>query len=457
MTSRRATSAVALLLVVVLTGCGATARPTASAADDGDVLEVFTPYRDREADAFRAVLDVFTARTGVEARHVGTAAFADRLRERVRDGDPPDVALFPQLSVFEQLARSGQLAEVDGDRADVGATLLPGAERIGVVDGERFGVWYRLSVKSLVWYPPAAFAAAGHTVPRTLDELLALTDRIEAGGTPPWCMGMEAFDSTGWVGTDWIEDIVLRRHGADMYDDWADGRIGFTDPRIAASFAEFGDIALEEGRVRGGVRAILSVPALEAIMPMLDDPPGCLLSRQASFQEAALPDDTTIGPEGELDVFVLPSTNGDAAPLVAAGDIAAAFEHAHVTGSDSGDEAAALVRFLASPAAGEPWAALGGYTSPHATFDTSTYATPFDRRLARLVRTADVVRFDASDQMPPAVGTGTFWQGVVDYVAGMPLPTVLQEIQAGYADLSAPPSRPTPHARYGGSTITSTR
>jgi len=43
-------------------------------------------------------------------------------------------------------------------------------------------------------------------------------------------------------------------------------------------------------------------------------------------------------------------------------------------------------------------------------------------------------RFDASDLMPPAVGTGSFWTGMVDYMKGGPdsLQGVLDDIEASW-------------------------
>lgn len=434
-TSRRVRALVLALAPVLLAACGARVDDAASFEVDTAVLEVFTPYRDADADAFRDVLGAFSERTGIETRHVGSAEFSQRLRERIRDGDPPAVALVPQVSVVEEMARQGRLVVFDDDDLfggnDAAARFVRGADDIGVVDGERVGVWFRLAVKSLVWYPPRAFRDGGYTIPATWSETLALSARMQTDGLTPWCMGMEAFGATGWVGSDWVEDLVLRLHGQDVYDAWAAGEVPFTDERIREAFDAFGDVALAEGRVLGGRRAILSTPALEAIDPMLDDPPSCLLSRQASFQESALPAGTQIGPEGDVDVFPLPQAGegADAAetqgpPLIAAGDVAVAF--------DEGDPTRALMAYLADPAAGEIWARQGGFTSPHATFDASSYATAFDRRIATMVTDAAVVRFDASDQMPPAVGTGTFWDGIVDYVAGVPLTIVLEQIQAGY-------------------------
>ncbi len=391
------------------------------------IVRVFGNHRGADAAAFRAVLDEFTRQTGIETSYVGTAAFASRIRERVSDGDPPDVALFPQPAVLGEMARSGFLV-APGDEVvtAVEQGYADWAIDLATIDGEIYGPWFRLSVKSLVWYPPPVFAARGYEVPATWDELEALTEQMVRDGFTPWCLGMESFGATGWVGTDWIEDLVLRLHGPAVYDQWVSGEIPFTDERIREAFAEFGEISLEPGQVAGGRRAILSVPVLAAIDPMFADPPGCLLTRQASFQEGNLPEDVKIGPEGDVDVFVLPSMDADNVPLLASGEIAAAL-------TDS-TEARALLAYLASPQSGVPWAAVGGYNSPHMGFDPAAYGSDFERRLGGLVQSAEVVRFDGSDQMLPAVGTGTFWRGMIDYVSGVPLDRVLSDIQAGYPE-----------------------
>jgi alpha-glucoside transport system substrate-binding protein len=413
-----------IAIALAATACSST--PTADSNAE-PTLRVFGNHRGADAEAFRTVLDEFTRQTGIETSYVGTAAFATRIQERVRNGDPPDVALFPQPAILTDMARAGYLTALDGDAAAaVEEGYADWAVDLVTVDQEVYGAWFRISLKSLVWYPPQVFAAQGYEVPTTWDELEALTNQMVGDGFTPWCLGMESFGATGWVGTDWVEDLVLRMHGPAVYDQWTSGEIPFTDERIEAAFAEFGKVALQPGQVAGGRRAILSVPALAAINPMFNDPPGCLLTRQASFQEGGLPEDVTIGPEGDVDIFVLPPMDTTTAPLLASGEVAATF-------SDS-EEAQALVAFLASPQSGVPWAVVGGYNSPHLGFDPAIYGSELERRLDSLLRAADVVRFDGSDLMRPSVGTGTFWSGIIDYVAGEPLDRVLDDIQAGYPD-----------------------
>ncbi len=114
----------------------------------------------------------------------------------------------------------------------------------------------RMAVKSIVWYPQKAYEEAGYnTEPASLQELLETTDQIKADGIDPWCMGWESDQATGWVGTDWLEELVLRTAGGDVYDQWVDHEIPFDDPQIAEALDAFGEIAKAKGLVSAEPRA----------------------------------------------------------------------------------------------------------------------------------------------------------------------------------------------------------
>ena len=90
--------------------------------------------------------------------------------------------------------------------------------------------------------------------------------------------------------------------------------------------------------------------------------------------------------------------------MLAGGDLALLLE-------DS-EDARAVMEFIATDTFGAPWAQAGGWLSPHVGFDTSNYSTEVERSLAEIGTSADVLRFDASDLMPGAVGAGSFWTGI---------------------------------------------
>lgn len=418
--SRRPAERLILIAIIVV---AFSAACSTSSVDPVDPITVFGNQRGPDAAALREVLLRFEDETGIDVRFTGTASFPRSMRERVEDGNTPDVGLFPQPGLLNDLAAEGYVLPLRADVAEMGSRLLlPSlADAFGARDTAS-GVLFQVNVKSLVWYSPAEFAARGYEVPSTWTELETLAQRITADGLTPWCMGVSAFDATGWPATDWVEDLVLRMEGPDVYDAWVAGELAFTDPRIGAAIAEFGDVVLSDEQANGGRRGVLNTSPARAQDPMFASPPGCLMYKQASFQKPNLPDGVTIGED--VDVFVLPPMEQGTAPILIGGTVAAAFTDR--------EETWALMRYLATASAGEPLAEEGGYISPHADFDATTYGDDFDRRMASIVADADVVRFDGSDLMYSPVGTRSFFDAMVQFIATERLDTAQQTAQAGY-------------------------
>ena len=111
----------------------------------------------------------------------------------------------------------------------------------GIVNGAMYAVPFDASVKSLVWYSPKMFAAKGYLVPQTWDQMVALSDKIAAdpSGIKPWCAGVASGAATGWTATDWLEEVVLRQAGPDVYDQWIAHTVKFSDPQIAAQMKAY--------------------------------------------------------------------------------------------------------------------------------------------------------------------------------------------------------------------------
>ncbi len=396
-----------------------------SPPDDANAVTVFGNMRGADADAVRAVLARFEDETGIEVRFTGSASFPTAIRERVEEGNAPDIGLFPQPGLLNDLAAEGYVVPLRADVADVASSsLLPSLEgALGSANAAN-GVLYQVQVKSLVWYPPAEFAARGYEVPTTWAELEDLSQRMSADGLNPWCVGVSAFGATGWPATDWVEDIVLRAYDPDVYDAWVAGDIPFTDARIGSAIATFGSLVLSDEGAKGGRRGILNTSPARAQDPMFASPPGCLMYKQASFQLPNLPGDVTVGEGGDVDVFVLPGMDSDPPPILIGGTVAAAF-------TDS-EETWALMRFLATAASGEPWAQQASFISPRADFDPNAYGSDFDRRMAAIIAGADIVRFDASDLMYSPVGTRSFFDAMVQYIATGRIDAAQETAQAGY-------------------------
>jgi alpha-glucoside transport system substrate-binding protein len=235
---------------------------------------------------------------------------------------------------------------------------------------------------------------------------------------------MEAGASTGWVGTDWVEDYAIRRLGSDSYDQWTEGELPFDSPMLTTVFEELDGLLRAPGAIAGGSRAVLNTPWEDSASLLLNQSATCLMAHQADFLRREMPDGTQIGPDGDIDFFLLPSADGASAPLLLGGTLAAPL---------SDDESvSAAMQLVASQALAEQLNQTPGFLSPHLGVDRATVPDATTRRLLDLLATTSDVRFDGSDLMPPAVGIGTFWTGMRAFFAGEDLDTLVAEIQAGW-------------------------
>ncbi|MFQ3612613.1 MAG: ABC transporter substrate-binding protein [Cyanobacteriota bacterium] len=391
----------------------------------GQRVTIFGAFVEEDARRFEASMRPFEERTGIQVDYEGSGDFETLITVRMEGGDPPDIIAFPQPGLMMEYAREGRLVDlsevIDSQQLSQGYRSF--WLDLGTVDDTLVGVWYRASVKSLVWYPVPQFEEAGYEIPETWDELLALSDQIVADGGTPWCIGIESSGATGWVGTDWIEDILLRTSGPEVYDQWVRNEIPFNDPRVKEAFEKMGEIWLNPDYVLGGTVGILTTPFGDAANPMFEDPPGCYLHRQASFLPVFLPPE--VEPGRDIDFFYLPPINPEhGRPVMGAGDV--------MSMVNDRPEVRQVMEYLATAEAGRAWAEAGGFLSPHNDADLDWYPDDLTRAQAELLRDADTFRFDGSDMMPGAVGTGTFWTGIVDYISGRDLDTVLLEIERSW-------------------------
>jgi alpha-glucoside transport system substrate-binding protein len=397
--------------LVGLIGIAATACAGDAETVDDSTVTVFGPYVGTDADRFADVIADFERSTGIDVAYTGSVDFVSDLRQRAVGNQRPDVAIVPQPGVVDALADSEVLEplEIDTVRAvgdAFGATALE-----TMAWNLRFAVPYRSNVKSLVWYRPDVFDENGWEVPQTLDELNSLVDDIAAGGTmAPWCFSVFAGSSTGWPATDWIEDLVLRRAGADVYEQWAQGELSWQSPQIEAAFREFRELVVDDERSAGGLRAVLQTEVSSAGAPLFADSPGCAMYKQASFAEDWFPGDTTIGSGADVDYFALPSETADETRIVVAGDAAVAFaDRPNVN---------RFMAFIASADGGRAWADDGGFLSRRIDVELEDYYNDVDAGVASLLQTDATARFDASDVLPADVGSGLLWTQITDWLNG---------------------------------------
>jgi alpha-glucoside transport system substrate-binding protein len=428
---------VLVMIALIATACApaATEAPTEEAAAPteaveempfaGETVTIFTAAAEEQAASFQAEFDAFMEETGIEVIVEGSGEFEVLAVTRAEAGDPPEIYNFPQPGLMADMFRNGYLVDL-GEA--LGMDYLQGQYNqawldSGTVDGTLAGIWHNADVKSLVWYAKPAFEAAGYEIPETWDELLALSDQIVADGGIPWCIGIESSTATGWPATDWIEDIMLRTTSTENYDAWTTGELKFDSPEVRNAFETMSNIFFNEDYVLGGTTGILTTPFGDSPLPLVDDPPGCFMHRQASFIVNFFPEGTV--PGEDVDYFYLPPIDpAYGKPVLGSGSLLS-------MGVDN-DAVREVMKFLATPESVEVEVKEGLFVAPHNGVSLDWYPSDTLKGFAEILANAETFRFDGSDLMPGAVGAGSFWTGVTDYISGGDLDTVLPSIDASW-------------------------
>jgi alpha-glucoside transport system substrate-binding protein len=390
----------------------------------GGSVSVLAVWGGEELDNFLAMVAPFEERTGITVEFEGTRDLNAVLTTRIQGGNPPDLAGLPGPGQLQEYAEAGYLVDLSTvlDMNVMNDQYDEGFLQLASLNGQLYGIFIKAAVKSLVWYSPPAFEAAGYQVPTSWEELRALEDQIIADGSTPWCIGLESGAASGWPGTDWIEDIMLRTAGPDVYDQWWQYEIPWTSPEIQAAFETWGEIVNDPARVYGGPPTVLTTNFGDSPIPMFEDPPGCYLHRQASFITSFITEQYPDLVAGEdFNFFVFPPIDqmyGN--PLLVAGDLFGMFNDT--------PQARALMEYLVTAEAQSIWAERGGFLSANRTVNPNVYPDVLSVQFGEMLAEAESVRFDASDLMPEAVNNA-FWSGILEFVSNPgQLESILQNI-----------------------------
>jgi alpha-glucoside transport system substrate-binding protein len=379
-------------------------------------VNVLNAMEPDEGEAVQAVVDE-NVQGDYDVEIEASSDFEEQLPIRA-DGGTLDVALLPQPGAVREQVEAGNLVSMEDLGFDIGELEdLFGEYYVGLteVDGQHYGLPTNINLKSMIWYPKAAFDEAGYQVPETWDDLLALSDQIVADGGTPWCVGFESGAASGWPATDWMEDIMLRTAGTDVYDQWVSHEIPFNDPAVVAAGEDFGQVMFTDGYVLGGADQTPSIAFGDAPGPMFQDPPGCWLHRQASFINAFFPEGTEAGVD--YDWFPFPPIDQEG--TLFAGEFA-------VVGTNGNRPE--VVDFLNQFMGEDVQCAMGGETassriSPNVNVGPDCYANDTLADASEILTTAleeGTGRFDASDMMPAEVGSGTEWTEMLGYMQDGP-------------------------------------
>lgn len=391
----------------------------------GKSVTIYTSIVGAEATGLQNSWKDFTDCTGATITYNGDKNFEQQVVVQAKSGNPPDIAFVPQPGLLQTLVSTGTTVAAPAQvEANVEKYWDPGWKTYATVDGKFYGAPLGANVKSLVWYSPKMFTAAGYEVPQTWDDMMTLTDKIASSGdVKPWCAGIESGGATGWPATDWLEEVMLRSAGPDVYDQWVAGDVKFTDQPVKDALAKVGAILKNDKYVNGGLGDVNSIATTSfdaAGVPITTG--DCYMMQMASFY--TWPEGTTIAQDGDVYAFYEPPMGDQfGKPVEVGGEFVVAF-------SDRPEVQA--VQFYLSTAHWANNQSINGPSriSANKGLKIDNVQGPINKLSVEILQDPKAVsRFDASDLMPAAVGAGAEWTQLTNWITGQDDETTLKAIQ----------------------------
>jgi alpha-glucoside transport system substrate-binding protein len=411
---KQARAMVGAIITILLVGVACTGQQAQTGTNE---VTVVGTWGGSEQESFLAMVKPWEDRTGNKVKYTGSRGLGTYLQTAVQSGTLPDLAGLPGPGEMREFYAQGALKPLD-DVLDVQAytnETAPAFVDLGKADdGKIIGVFIKSALKGLIWYNPNTFSGE----PPTDWEGVMGTDPGNAEAL--WCVGLESAADSGWPGTDWVEDFVLRQSGPDVYDAWVAGTHKWTSPEIRGAFEAFGEVL---DASFGGATYVNATNFGAAGNPLFTDPPGCVFHHQASFITDFFKEQGGAA-EGDFDFFPMPDINPEfAGAFTGAGDLFGLFS----------DKPAAkdLLKYLVTAEAQQIWVDRGGAISGNTA--VTTYPDEVLQRSAEILTEAKIFRFDGGDLMPQAM-KAAFFRAMVDFAENQgnldQILTSLDEVQA---------------------------
>jgi len=391
---------------------GTTSGINCGDAKSGDTISILYQWSGTEEAQWNQAVKPFVDACGITLKPE-TTRDQGLLDTRVKAGTPPDVAFWnvTQLVQYKDLLKPMDTLGASNDN------YITGSTDPGTIDGKWLGLPVKTDLKTIIWYSPANFQAAGYQVPTTWDELNSLVEKMVADGKVPWSMGFESGDATGWTGSDFIQDILLVQQGPDYVMSIIKGDTPYDDKGVQQAYETYAKWASDPKYTVGGAQGTLSTNFNDAILKVFSDPPEAMMVKQSGFAQGTITAqhaDFKLGTD--YDFFVIPDAKG----LQGGSDWMMAFT----------DSAAvkALVTYLSSPEGGKNWAMAGFGLSPNKGAE-GNFTDPSLKKLADAFYKTGALTPDIGDSIPGGFGTAE-WKAIVDVVNGADIPTELAKVAA---------------------------
>jgi alpha-glucoside transport system substrate-binding protein len=296
---------------------------------------------------------------------------------------------------------------------------------------ENYGVFFRLLPNSFIWYDIEKFQAAGSPVFQSYEEMISFTRERANSGKETWCLDSESGASTGWIATNWLEDLILHEYGPEIYDSWSQQSLLPGSKEVILSINEIGKLIFIENGVYGGNKRIVRKEFRNNFINLLSDETDCIFSWSGQYAEYYMPEGSEFG--NEYDFFKFPSSSNPDA-MVGIGDILVAL--------NNNSNSLVIFEKLISDQFGISWMLDENSSYVPANMNNNNLVTNKllikQIELTKQALQKDLFRYDASEVMERRIGADKLLASLKEYIdlgseeAYKNLELIIEDLQSSF-------------------------
>ena len=323
------------------------------------------------------------------------------------------LALIPNPQGVTNLANRGKIYSLDNVVVDGDyLTELYPSHLTNVVtyNNSIYSGWLRLFPNSLIWFDISKLNQYPEVDFTTFESLINSTKELADKNISPWCAGSESAASTGWIQTNWMEDILLTKYGPEIYDKWSRLEIAASNVKIYSTLSHLGEFIFYPSMIENGHPEIYYREFRNLPRRLLDDNNQCFLSWSGHYFKYYTPEEYKY--EEDFGVIKLPSlTYQDS--IIGIGDSLVLIEN--------NNDSIKTMQGLLSKNFGEVWAQKhdSEFISANKNFNYSLIKNSLTRYEFDITHAAlkkDMFRYDASEIMARPIGANLLWKMLIDYI-----------------------------------------
>ena len=147
----------------------------------------------------------------------------------------------------------------------------------------------------MIWYSVEKYNDIGSPEFKSYDEILDFTLDYSKNNKDLWCLDIESGASTGWIATNWLEDLILSEYGLETYDDWSNQNILPSENKILNSISSIGKLLFTDNAVYGTNKRVVRKEFRNNFKNLLSEDVECVFSWAGHYANFYMPKDKTFG------------------------------------------------------------------------------------------------------------------------------------------------------------------